>query len=240
MRTRPLTLALLAQIALTAGASAQVFLDDPPVSPTHPTADQPVVARLQSMACHEVPIAVERVGTTITLRHDEATCPITPPIVRQSVDLGLLPAGTYTLRVVDVSALYSEPFVEDEAVFVVAPPPCTGGGLCLLGGRFAITAEWTTADGHHGSGHPLPMSDVSGAFWFFGAENAELVVKVLEACTFNTRRWVYAAGLTDVQVTLRVTDEATGATRTYNNPQGRPFQPIVDSDAFDCLDLPHS
>jgi len=39
---------------------------------------------------------------------------------------------------------------------------------------------------------------------------------------------------------LRVRDEATGAVKTYINPQGRPFQPIVDSDAFDCSDIPHS
>jgi hypothetical protein len=60
----------------------------------------------------------------------------------------------------------------------------------------------------------------------------EVVVKVLDACTFNQKFWVFAGGLTDVQVTLKVTDTKTGAVKTYDNPRGAAFQPILDTSAF--------
>jgi hypothetical protein len=60
----------------------------------------------------------------------------------------------------------------------------------------------------------------------------EAVVKVLNACTFNQKFWVFAGGLTNVQVTLTVTDTKTGTVRIYNNPQGAAFQPIQDTSAF--------
>jgi len=60
----------------------------------------------------------------------------------------------------------------------------------------------------------------------------EMVVKVLNACALNSRYWTFAGGLTDVNVILTVTDTQTGAIQTYTNPQGTPFQPIQDTNAF--------
>ena len=58
--------------------------------------------------------------------------------------------------------------------------------------------------------------------------------KVLNACSFSgaPRFWVFAAGLTNVEVKLKVTDTETGQVREYKNPLNRPFQPIQDTDAF--------
>jgi len=62
-----------------------------------------------------------------------------------------------------------------------------------------------------------------------------MVVKVLDACTFNPPHfWVFAGGLTNVQVTLTVTDTKTGVQKIYANPQGKAFQPIQDVAAFSC------
>jgi hypothetical protein len=109
--------------------------------------------------------------------------------------------------------------------------------LCLNGGRFAVTAAWEVPPGDpsftSGSGTAIPLTADSGAFWFFGPDNVELDVKVLDACSFANRYWVFAAGLTNVKVTLTVTDTASGATKSYPNPQGQAFQPILDTDAFD-------
>ena len=44
--------------------------------------------------------------------------------------------------------------------------------------------------------------------------------------------WVFAAGLTDVEVSLTITDQQTGSTRTYSNAQGTPFAPIQDTAAL--------
>ncbi len=58
--------------------------------------------------------------------------------------------------------------------------------------------------------------------------------KLLNACTpaLGNHFWVFAGGLTDVEVTTTVTDTASGQVKTYFNPLGTPFQPITDLGAF--------
>jgi hypothetical protein len=112
--------------------------------------------------------------------------------------------------------------------------PCLPDGevLCLSAGRFIASAMWKTADGKIGFAGAVQEQSDSGYLYFFNKANIELVVKVLNACSYNSRFWVFAAGLTDVEVTLKVTDTKTGATRTYKNPLGKPFAPIQDTAAF--------
>ena len=105
--------------------------------------------------------------------------------------------------------------------------------LCLEGGRFAVRARWETADGS-GAAKGRPRTPDTGLYWFFGSNNLEMMVKVLDGCAFNGHRWVYAGGLTDVGVTLTVTDTETGEVRAYENPASTPFQPIQDAKAFSC------
>ncbi len=104
--------------------------------------------------------------------------------------------------------------------------------LCLNQGRFKVEATFQPGGQPQGTAHVVKLTDETGYLWFFSSVNVEAVVKVINACTFNQRFWVYAGGLTDVQVTLKVTDTATGAVKTYTNPQGAKFQPIQDSSAF--------
>jgi len=80
----------------------------------------------------------------------------------------------------------------------------------------------------------VTLTSDSGYFWFFNPANIEVVVKVLRACSQAAPRyWVFAAGLTNVEVTLQVTDtQAGGSPKTYLNPLNTPFQPIQDTDAF--------
>ena len=105
--------------------------------------------------------------------------------------------------------------------------------LCLENGRFAVRARWQTDDGA-GDATAWPLTPDTGLYWFFGPNNVEMVIKVLDGCPFNGHRWVYAGGLTDVAVTMTVTDSETGEERTYENPAGTPFQPIQDLNAFSC------
>jgi Leucine-rich repeat (LRR) protein len=111
---------------------------------------------------------------------------------------------------------------------------CAAGptSLCLSGGRFRVDVTWQTRDGNTGAGQAVPLTADTGYFWFFGAANVEMVIKVLNACGFNHRFWVYAGGLTDVDTTIVVTDTMTEAQQTYHNPQGTAFRPIQDSSAF--------
>src|SRR5262245_5798565 len=104
--------------------------------------------------------------------------------------------------------------------------------LCLSEGRFDVRAKWTTRDGTSGTGHPLRLTGDTGYFWFFDPGNVEMIVKVLNGCPLNSRFWAFAGGLTDVEVAMIVTDTATGAVRSYSNPQGTAFVPIQDAAAF--------
>jgi plastocyanin len=112
--------------------------------------------------------------------------------------------------------------------------PCSQGEhtLCVNGGRFSVTAHWTKPDGSEGDGTGVPLTEDSGYFWFFDPSNIEAVAKVLNGCAINNGYWVFAAGLTDVAVHLTVTDMATGARYTRDNPQGTAFDPIQDTSAF--------
>jgi hypothetical protein len=117
------------------------------------------------------------------------------------------------------------------AIAAAAVPPATDSAS-LGGGRFDVTATWRTSAGTNGVGHFVPVTDEAGYFWFFGPGNIEVVAKVLNGCGLNNRFWVFAAGLTDVEVDLVVADTRTGATRTYHNSLGQSFQPIQDTSAF--------
>lgn len=112
---------------------------------------------------------------------------------------------------------------------------CVNGdlALCLNDGRFRVTTAWRTNQGNSGVGHGVRLTDDSGYFWFFDPENIEVTLKVLNACTLTPSRfWVFASGLTNVEVTLTVTDTVSGQVKTYVNPQDRRFRPIFDTDAF--------
>lgn len=112
---------------------------------------------------------------------------------------------------------------------------CVAGGtsLCFQNGRFRATAQWTTNQGQTGPAQGVQLTDDSGYFWFFSPENIEVTIKNLDACVppFN-RFWVFLSGLTNVRVELTVTDTATGVVKTYLNPLNRPFQPVLDTNAF--------
>jgi Leucine-rich repeat (LRR) protein len=122
-----------------------------------------------------------------------------------------------------------ERIVAEAAAANCAPGPTS---LCLNGGRFRVEVAWKTQDGQTGAGQAVPLTPDTGYFWFFSPSNVEMVLKVLNACGFNSRYWVYAGGLTNVQVTVTVTDTANGTVKTYTNPQGTSFRPIQDSGAF--------
>ena len=101
--------------------------------------------------------------------------------------------------------------------------------MCLHGGRFQVQASWRIAEsGHVGFGTGVPLTGDTGYFWFFSGANVEVVAKVVDGCAVNGRHWVFAGGLTNVEVTLTVTDTQTGESRIYVNPAGRAFLPIQD------------
>ena len=117
-----------------------------------------------------------------------------------------------------------------------APGACVANAttLCLDNARFRVTVFYATPAGASGAGMGVPLTGDSGYFWFFSADNIELVVKVLTGCGSNDRFWVFTGGLTNVGVTLIVEDTLTGATQTYSNPVGTAYLPLQDTNAFPC------
>jgi len=108
------------------------------------------------------------------------------------------------------------------SALVGADATCAAGpdALCLTGNRFRVTGTWRLPSGANGAAHAVASEADSGSFWFFGPNNLELVVKVLDGRPINGHFWVYFGALSDVEYWVNVTDTTNGATRTYHNAPG--------------------
>lgn len=80
----------------------------------------------------------------------------------------------------------------------------------------------------------MSLTADTGYFWFFGPENVEVVLKVLDGQGVNGHHWVFCGALSNVEYTLTVTDTQTGLTRRYFNPLGR-FASVGDTTGFGPL-----
>lgn len=108
----------------------------------------------------------------------------------------------------------------------------TGGGEVLLRGRFAVEVSWRDFTGATGAGTLVFQSEDSAVFWFFQAENWELLVKVVDGCAFNGHFWVFSAATTDVEFTLRVHDTFADEEQVYVNSLGVAAPAVTDTSAF--------
>lgn len=112
---------------------------------------------------------------------------------------------------------------------------CTPGitAMCLSNDRFKVRTHWRAFDGDNGAGPTVPGSSPdSGLFWFFQEDNWEALVKMVNACSFNDRYWVFSAATTNVEYTLTVTDTESQTVKSYFNPMGNPAAAVTDTSAF--------
>ena len=127
------------------------------------------------------------------------------------------------------------------------PVACTPGAhvLCIDGTvagdrRFRIEVDWQTVQsgGQSGKGTAVSTAPIGfsagGIFWFFDATNPEMLVKVINGCAVNGKFWVFTSAGTNVGLTVRVTDTATGAQKTYVSADLSPSLPVQDVSAFSC------
>jgi len=123
-----------------------------------------------------------------------------------------------------------------QGLFPAALPCIPGATTACLANRFKVEVAYdaTPANGA-GPGNVVLESGASVKFTFFDPGNIELILKVLDACSppFN-KWWVFGGGLTNVGVTITVTDTRTGAMKTYMNAKGHLFQTFADTAAFAC------
>lgn len=95
---------------------------------------------------------------------------------------------------------------------------CPAGNLCLVGGRFRVSATWNSQfDGASGSAGAIRNTDVAGFLYFTDPNNIELIVKVLD---FGDRVLFFYGQLTNLRFTISVLDTRTGVTKTYQNTAG--------------------
>ena len=143
-------------------------------------------------------------------------------------------AGSYNVSLTATNASGSNTRQKSVTVSAGGPIPCVADAhtLCLNNGRFAVTTQWTKQDSTTGQGNAIPLTGDSGYFWFFDASNIEAVVKLLNGCGLTNAYWVFAAGLTNVQVDLKAIDTQTGIVYDKQSPQGSAFQPVQDTQAF--------
>lgn len=139
--------------------------------------------------------------------------------------------------------------------FSVAPG---GPDLCLPGAqtlcidhrpgdrRFRITMGWSTAidGGQSGQATVTPLASLgfaSGGLLSFFPGTPEVLIKVLDACSFNDRFWVFGAPTTTLGFELVVEDlfaKSLGAPEqrykyTVVNVDGQTATAFSDTDAFD-------
>jgi hypothetical protein len=154
--------------------------------------------------------------------HMEAPAGSVSALVSFGASFGL-PANSSTFR-----AYLDDAYVVQDATCLPTP-----SHLCL-GNRFLVYGDWAVpSQGRNGYMRALSVTADSGLFWFFSPDNVEIITKVLKACEdpFN-RYWVFASGLTNVEVNMHVDDTVSGQTRLYQNAAGTAFPPIQDTSAF--------
>ncbi len=136
---------------------------------------------------------------------------------------GLVARTSYAFRVRARNAAGDSAASAAVTVQTPAPPPtCPSGALCLAAGRFEVRVSWRDQHngGRTGVGRPIPGTAETGYFWFFGPDNVELAVKLLDGRAINGSFWLFYGALTDVAYDIVVTDTVTHSQRTYHNPPG--------------------
>jgi hypothetical protein len=213
-------------------------------SPSPGVAGQPITVTFQGVSAgcgQEGTLELQSIGgNQISLLVNPANCPVIPIGIEEytaSTTIGPLPAGTYFVAVRDAetNSLYSY-----ERLDVKGVPACnaTETSLCLGGSRFAVTGEWTDFEGNEGVARAVP-DDFDGlgnygTFWFFAPDNPEMVVKVIDACSFNGYYWVFLSPASTVKYDITVRDVRNNIQKTYSNAAGNVPALTADTSAFPC------
>lgn len=103
--------------------------------------------------------------------------------------------------------------------------------LCLNHDRFEVKVVAKDFDGVTHTGKAVPQTADTGAFWYFSADNLELMIKVLDGRQINGKFWVFYGSLSDVEFDITVRDTQTGVVKTYHNNRAT-FASRGDIDAF--------
>jgi hypothetical protein len=108
--------------------------------------------------------------------------------------------------------------------------------------RFRVSASFQTVQsgGRSGKAQSIPLSPLGvvhgGLFWFFGADNPEMVLKIVNGCLVNDRYWAFLSAGTNVGFTVTVDDTLLVNSRTYTNTDLTVAQAVQDTSALASCD----
>jgi Tol biopolymer transport system component len=132
------------------------------------------------------------------------------------------------------------------APVAAAPGPCAPSAttLCIddqsADGRFEVKVHYQTTQGGglSGDGHAIDLTRLGvahgGLFWFFSADNPEMLIKVINGCALNQKFWIYSSATTNVGLIVTVTDTQTGESVVYRNQDLTAAPPVQDTSALPC------
>jgi len=167
-----------------------------------------------------------------------------PPII--GFPAGIFTAGTASGSVtVTDQALLNEVRLNPTGFYVNVHTADFPGGavrgqvgitLRLLAGRFDVNVlARDQRTGRTAEGQAIPQNDLFGYHSLPGLtanpDNPETFVKILDGRVINQKFWVFYSGLTDLDVTVTVRDNVTGAVKTYHKDPGSACGGF-DTDAF--------
>lgn len=112
----------------------------------------------------------------------------------------------------------------------------TATTLCLQD-RFLVSTRWRTnatpGTLTDGQGQTVGCAnDGSGLFFFFSADNWEVMVKAINGCGLNDHHWIFSAATTNVFYRMEVLDVRAGVQKIYFNYPGPPAPAVTDTEAF--------
>jgi streptogramin lyase len=119
-----------------------------------------------------------------------------------------------------------------------AVPSCsTHGSTLCISDRFVATVTFNSGT-QSGNGTAIDLTSLGvtqgGMFWFFGQDNPEMLIKVLNGCGVNNEYWIFYAATTNVGFNVTVTDIQSGNKKTYSNTIGTAAVPVQDTSALAC------
>jgi hypothetical protein len=143
-------------------------------------------------------------------------------------------SGTYTILANTFDAGETGAYTL-ELICSGGPSTCTSNAttLCLNNSRFQVQAIFSapTLGITNAPAQAVPLTGDTGYFWFFSANNVEIVLKAVDGRAFNNHFWVFYGALSNVEYTITVTDTSTGAVKPYHNTAGN-LASVADTAAF--------
>jgi hypothetical protein len=104
--------------------------------------------------------------------------------------------------------------------------------------RFKVSASFQTTQGGGLAGQAQAISTSQlgvvhgGLLWFFGPDNPEMLLKIVNSCAVNQHYWAFLSATTNAGFTVTVDDTLLANSKTYTNADLTAAAPVQDTSAL--------